>query len=294
MAELSPTDRTGNYRLGFAGDTFNTAWYLRRILGDAQVAYFTVVGADALSDQLLAFISCAGIDTSGIRRIDGSTVGLYLISLKDGERSFSYWRDTSAARRLSDDPAALGEAMANADQVFFSGITLAILDAPGRARLLGALRDARAKGRTIVFDPNLRPRLWASAEEMTASTMAGAEVSDIVLPSFEDEASFFNDRDATATANRYARAGAETVVVKNGGDAVSYRNGQEGGTVDMPIVRNVVDTTAAGDSFNAGFLAAYHTGKPMRESISDAANIAGQAIRGKGALVPIETEAATS
>ncbi len=288
MAELAPTDTSGQFRLGYAGDTFNTAWYLRKLQPEGSVSYFTAVGTDSLSAQMLDTMSEAGINTAHVARIPGASVGLYMIFLKEGERSFSYWRETSAARRLAEDAAILANAMAAADHIYFSGITLAILEGRGRAILLDALQVARANGKTIVFDPNLRLRLWSSADEMTATIMEGAAVSDIVLPSYEDEASFFNDRDPDATADRYLRAGAKTVVVKNGPGDIHFRHGKEIGTVPIAPIETVVDTTAAGDSFNAAFLAGLDRGHSMHQSISAASRVAGAVIRGKGALVPLD------
>ena len=116
-------------------------------------------------------------------------------------------------------------AMNASDLIYFSGITLAILPAKGRETLLTAARKARAAGKTIAFDPNLRPRLWVSDTEMTETIMQAATVSDIVLPSFEDEADWFGDANPKATADRYLNAGAVTVIVKNGADPVLYAEG---------------------------------------------------------------------
>ena len=288
MAELAPTSSAGQFTLGYAGDTFNTAWYLRKLCPEGTVSYFTAVGTDSVSAQMLGTMADAGIDTRHIARIPGASVGLYLIVLKDGERSFSYWRDTSAARRLAEDATRLTTAMDVADMIYFSGITLAILGAAGRTTLLAALGAARAKGKTIVFDPNLRLRLWPDAEVMTAAIMQGAGVSDIVLPSYEDEASFFKDADPEATADRYLQAGAKTVVVKNGPAAVHYRHGEKAGTVAIAPVTHVVDTTAAGDSFNAAFLAGLNRGQSLPDCIALASQVAGKVIGGKGALVPLD------
>lgn len=287
MAELAPAVVPGDFRLGFAGDTFNTAWYLARLSPGDAVAFLSAIGTDAISEQMRATIAESGIDTRHLRSVPDRTVGLYLISLDKGERSFSYWRGQSAARQLADDAEALATAMQEADLVFFSGITLAILEAPARAAFLDALRSARAEGKTIAFDPNLRPRLWAATTEMTEAVMQGAAVSDVALPSYEDEASFFGDADPDATADRYAHAGATTVVVKNGGAPVYFLQKGQRGTVQVPPVPSIVDTTAAGDSFNAGVLAGIGQARPLADSIVHACQLAGQVVQGKGALVPV-------
>ncbi len=291
MAELAPASAADQYHLGFAGDTFNTAWFLARLKPQAEVAFFTGAGTDQISDQMRAEFEKGGIKTDYVQAIPDRTVGLYLISLSNGERSFSYWRGQSAARHLADDPAALAEAMAQSDTIYFSGITLAILDAPARATLMAELRTAREAGKTIAFDPNLRPRLWTNDAEMTSVIMEGAAVSDLVLPSFEDEADHFGDADPHATAERYMAAGATTVVVKNGeGDVLFVEPGNKGIVPVTPIAQ-VVDTTAAGDSFNAGVFAGLSDGRPLDEAIALACRLSGLVVQGKGALVPVNPEA---
>jgi len=107
MIEMSVAG-DGLYRMGFAGDTFNTAWYLRRLLPPGvEVAYLSAVGDDAPSRRMEGFMRDAGLVPELAVR-EGGAVGLYMISLKDGERSFSYWRANSAARSLADDLDALG------------------------------------------------------------------------------------------------------------------------------------------------------------------------------------------
>jgi 2-dehydro-3-deoxygluconokinase len=158
MAELAPLGASGAFKLGFAGDTFNTAWYIAQLSPGADVAYFTVVGDDALSNEMREFMTASGIDTSPIREIAGGTVGLYMIHLADSERSFSYWRNSSAARQLATNTADLDSAISGADLIYYSGITLGILDAPSRQNLLAALQKGRAAGKTIAFDTNIRPK----------------------------------------------------------------------------------------------------------------------------------------
>lgn len=286
MVEMAPSAQAGEYRMGFAGDTMNTAWYLRRLLPETDaVDYLTAVGTDAVSDQMVAFLEAAGIGTAHVARRPDLTVGLYMIQLQDGERSFSYWRGQSAARTLAEDARTLTQAMTGADITYFSGITLAILPRDDRQRLLDALRGFRAQGAEVVFDPNLRPRLWVGPAQMTEAVMQAAAVSDTILPSHEDEATWFGDADPLETAKRYAGAGARMVIVKNGpGRILAWAEGKTSRHDPVPV-SDIVDTTAAGDAFNAGFLAGRIAGTPLAQSIHAAAALSAKVIQSRGALV---------
>lgn len=293
MLELSAAGETDLWRLGIAGDTFNTAWYLRRLLPKAfSVDYFTRVGTGEFSQQMLDFLAAEGIGTGHIARDPRREIGLYAISLKNGERSFSYWRDSSAAKLLADDPAALDRALAGARVAYFSGISVAILSDQGRANLRAALDRARADGTMVVFDPNLRPRLWPDAGAMRAGIEEAASGADLVLPSFDDEAAHFGDADAQATIRRYLALGAGHVVVKNGGGPMWFGGRQGTGDLAGLTPEQPVDTTAAGDSFNAGYLAAMLAGADCAGAICAGHALSRQVIRHHGALVPAAVAAA--
>ncbi|MDP2085095.1 MAG: sugar kinase [Gemmobacter sp.] len=286
MVEIAPAEG-GLCRQGFAGDTFNAAWYARRALPGAwTVDYATQVGRDAVSDAMLAFMAGEGIGTGSILRREDRTVGLYLISLKDGERSFSYWRGQSAARMLAEDPAWLAQVLAGRRVIHFSGITLAILPPEGRTALCGALARARAGGAMVSFDTNLRPRLWESAEAMKAGLMLGASVADVVLPSFDEETGLFGDATPAATAARYGAQGAKVVAVKNGGDPLTLWTPDGMATREAVRVGQVVDTTAAGDSFAGTLLAGLAVGRPLADAAGAAMQVAARVIQARGALVP--------
>ncbi|MGY6411902.1 MAG: sugar kinase [Alkalilacustris sp.] len=288
MVELSPAEAPELWRLGIAGDTLNTAWYLRGLLGpDWRVGYLSRVGTGPFSRRMVDFLTAAGIGTAHVSRDPAREIGLYAIELTDGERSFSYWREASAARGLAADAGALEAALAEARLAYLSGITLAILPAQDRARLLDRLAAARGRGVRVVFDPNLRPRLWETPEAMRAGVEAAAPGADLVLPSFDDEAAQFGDADPAATVARYLDLGAAEVVVKNAGGPVRFGAADgTGGTVTGLERATPVDSTAAGDSFNAGYLAARLEGAGQEDAIR-AGHALGRAVIGhRGALVP--------
>ncbi len=286
MIEISDAGG-GLYRRGFAGDTFNTAWYARHLLPeDWRVGYCSCIGSDAASDEMAAFMAGEGIETTALRRVADRTVGLYMISLDNGERSFSYWRSQSAARLLASDGDWLRDAVQGCDVLYFSGITLAILDPKGRATLCAALARARAAGARVAFDTNLRPRLWEDRQTMVEGMRAGAAVADIVLPSFDEEQVLFGDTDPAQTIARYRDLGADLVAVKDGGGALRLWDGDQTHVLPPVAVAQVVDSTAAGDSFGAAFLAGLCTGASPREAACAAMALAAQVIQSRGALVP--------
>lgn len=285
MVELSQAG-AGLLRKGFAGDTLNTAWYARACLDqDWSVDYCTALGDDAMSDEMVAFFAEAGIGTESIRRIKGKAPGLYMISLKDGERSFSYWRDNSAARQLAADADFLRQAIEGADVVYFSGITLAILSRDDADTLLSEARRAKASGKLVAFDPNIRPRLWSGYDEMHATISEGARAASMVLPSFEDEALHFGDVSIEATIHRYRALGVRDVVVKNGADGITLDFDGEETFVPSQRVEQVVDTTSAGDSFNGAFIAHYLETRDASASARFAAKVAARVVSEHGALV---------
>ena len=289
MVELAPVANGEQFNMGYAGDTFNTAWYLRRLLGkDYQINYFTAIGTDALSDKMLRFLKHAGIGTDCILRRDDRGLGLYMIQLHAGERSFFYWRGNSAARTLAANIVALRTALEGANLAYFSGITLGILPPADRSRLLTELRQFRSVGGIVVFDPNLRPELWASPDEMTLAVMQAAAVSDIALPSYDDEAHWFGDDSPKVTMQRYAAAQVACCIVKNGAGCITAFDA--GQVIKCDPIQDVtlVDSTAAGDSFNAGFIAAGLQGADLRAAVRSGASIAAQVIAKSGALVDVD------
>jgi 2-dehydro-3-deoxygluconokinase len=290
MVELSGAG-DGLWRTGFAGDTLNTAWYLRALAPDAwDIDYFTVVGQDPVSDAMCDFIAAAGIGTGAISRHPSRSPGLYMITLTQGERSFTYWRDTSAARTLADDGARLQAACLAADAVYFSGITLGILTSEARGRLFAALAAARAAGRQVIFDPNLRPRLWSDTDAMCMATLEAAAHADIILPSHDDEATYFGDASPQETALRYLAAGATEVLVKNGGAEMVLGLAGSAPQV-LPALPRVqpLDTTGAGDSFNGGYLAARFAGQDPAAAVLQGHRVAMEVVCHPGALMPAET-----
>lgn len=284
MVEMAPVG-DGLYRRGFAGDTFNTAWHMARWLGDrADIGMITRVGSDSLSDAFVARMAADGMAVSGISRDPSRTLGLYMIELDGVERSFHYWRETSAARRLADDAPLLSRALDGVGLAHLSGITLAILSPQARETLFSVLATFRSRGGLVSFDPNIRPRLWPSQAEMRQTLTRMLSLCDIALPSLDDERTHFGDSGADTTIRRMADAGVAEIVVKDGAGPVLLSVAGQIHSLPTPPLATIVDTTGAGDAFNAGYLAGRVMAAPAEDCVRAGQNMAAAVLSNHGAL----------
>jgi 2-dehydro-3-deoxygluconokinase len=277
----------GLFSRGFGGDTLNTAVYLSR-LGTA-TDYITALGDDSLSEAMIAGWEAEGVGTLRVARLKGKLPGIYMIETDArGERKFFHWRESAAARRLMDLPEtdAILQSLGGYDLVYLSAITLSIYDDAGRTRLLDGLRAARDRGARVAFDTNFRARGWPDLD--VARTVYGRAfaAADIVLASTEDLTPLFPGESADRLM---ARIPSGEVVLKLAEPKSILRT--EGGVHAVtaePVTRPVVDTTAAGDSFAAAYIAACLNGADPVEAARAGHHLAGVVVCYPGAIIPRE------
>ncbi len=329
MLELQGT-AFGNLQQSYGGDTLNTAVYMAR-LGSRRglrVDYATALGDDPLSAGMLQRWQAEGIGTGLVRQLPGRLPGLYLIDVdSNGERRFSYWRDQAAARAYFDVPEGstpLELQVGAIDALYFSGISLAILPAAGRSRLLKVAAQVRAQGGMVAFDNNYRPRLWASVEEARAAFTAATDAATLALMTLDDEQALWSPTDAGTTADTSADTNAGTtadanadanaastaastaeaqlqrtlalpcpeVVVKRGALPTVVRcAGQPAVQVATEPVLRVVDSTAAGDSFAGAYIAFRLGGGTAVESAASGNRMAARVVQHRGAVIGLTSMA---
>lgn len=291
MVELSASSSASGdgWSVGFGGDTLNTAIHLAR--AGHEVAYMTALGADAFSDRLRGAWEAEGIDTSLVLTHPTRHAGLYAITTDDaGERSFTYWRDASAARAMFELDA-VDEAMARAegaDLLCFSLISLAILPPQGRQDLLRLAGRVRGAGGLVAFDGNYRPLLWESPEAAIRMRDKAIGFADIGLPTFEDEALLSGAASPFEVATHWQRIGCGEVIVKLGAEGCVL---PEGSPCPVPQVLDPVDTSGAGDAFNGGYLAARVRGATSHDAARAGHALAGWNVMRRGAI-PARDDAA--
>ena len=281
MLELS---RDGDgWRMGYGGDTLNTAIHLAR--AGHQTAYLTAIGSDPLSVDLKAQWAAEELDTALVLTHPARSTGLYAITTDSaGERSFTYWRDTSAARAMFDLPDAANAlaVAADADLFLFSLISLAILPDSGRERLLDLAREVRARGGQVAFDGNYRQRLWRSGEETRLWRDRAIALADIGLPTLEDEVQL-GATGAQDIADHWQGLGCAETLIKLGAAGAQLPDGT---AVPPPQVLSPVDTSGAGDAFNGGYLAARMNGDGIAAAALAGHRLAGWCVMRRGAIPP--------
>jgi 2-dehydro-3-deoxygluconokinase len=287
MIELS-RGADGRFGMACGGDTFNTAVYLARAGIDA--AYATALGDDPYSDGIISMASAEGVKTDLIMRVPGRLPGLYMIETDSkGERRFRYWRGEAPARELFElsDWNRLAESMLGARLIFFSGITLSLYSNTGLGRLLAIIEMARQQGVKVAFDANFRPQGWKGDLPRARTVfMEALKRVDVALPTYDDEAVLWGDPSPEATVERLQAFGIGEIVVKNGQQSALVSAGGRQEFVPVPEVVDPIDTTAAGDSFNAGYMAARLSGDNPAAAAAAGHRLAAEKVRHRGAIMP--------
>jgi 2-dehydro-3-deoxygluconokinase len=277
----------GGFTAACAGDSFNTAVYLAR--AGLNVGFASAVGDDPYSDSIVALALAEGLRADLILRVPGRLPALSLVDRGRSGRVSRVWGDGAPARELFELPdwMRIAQSLVAARLIFFSGITLSLYSNNGLGRLFAALEVARQQGAKIAFDGNFRPAGWKGNLARTRTVfMEALKRVDIALPAFDDEAVLWGDPSPESTVARLQAFGVGEIVVKNGPNSALVAASGAFEFVPVPEILEPVDPTAAGDGFNAGYLAARLSGSAPAQAASAAHRLAGNIISHPGALLP--------
>lgn len=274
----------------FAGDAYNTAVYQKRGFPNQDVCFMSAIGEDVVSDKLQKNCAGEGVDSRYLFRHNSLIPGVYLVQTDEqGERSFLYWRENSAARQLmSFIDQRMIESMLDCDLVFFSGISLAVLHPRQRPAFWAMLQLLKDHGVKLAFDPNYRPRLWITSLEAREQFHQAYLLADILLPGIDDFSQLYGLNELAEILEFCQPYNINELVIKNGSNSVYCQVGSN--LIHLPIakVETVVDTTSAGDSFNGIYLGARLQSYGIEQAVSLAAKAAGVVIQHPGAITPPE------
>lgn len=290
MIEMLVDKNAENATLGVAGDSMNTAIYLARETGAAHhVAFVTMLGTDSLSDRIVSFIRKENVSTEMIVRHPTKAPGLYSIKTNsEGERSFAYWRTDSAAKQMFSAPHGIDfDALLKFDVLFLSAISLAILPQTKRQAFFNWLEKFRERGGQFVFDSNYRPILWEDRRSAQIEITRAWQHCDIALPSLDDEMALFDNTTEADVLKRLNSYGIKVGALKRGELGPKPLDGDQSSKIDQTFspINNVVDTTAAGDSFNGAFLASYLTTRDTSIAMEAGHRLASRVVQYSGAIM---------
>lgn len=279
----------------FGGDTLNTSVYLSRLLKNRSfdLQYVTALGTDPFSQNMIDAWQKENIKTDLVQRMANKMPGLYsIVTDATGERSFYYWRNDAAAKfwLKTDETQRICQEISKCDYVYLSGISIAILDAESILKLLVLLKVVKSNGGKVIFDNNYRPRLWSSVEQARSVYADILAYTDIAFLTLDDEDLLWGKLPYEDVIERTKQYGVTEIVIKRGSESciVDAKEGR----FDIPANKiakdKVVDTTAAGDSFGAGYLAARLTGADPEKSAKQGHLVAGTVIQHRGAIIPLD------
>jgi 2-dehydro-3-deoxygluconokinase len=254
------------FRRFSAGAELNVAIGLARL--GLRVGYTSRVGDDAFGRFLLGVMEREGLARDFVAVDPKRSTGFMLKSLADAgdDPAIDYYRRGSAASAMDASDLAR-QAPTGARHVHLTGI-LPALSAGCRELAFALATTARAQGRRISFDPNLRPRLWASHDEMAGTVNELAALADLVLPGLAEGRLLTGREHAEDIAEYYLDRGAGAVAVKLGADGALCAD-RRGLRIHVRGVRveRVVDTVGAGDGFAVGVISGLLDGLPLEEAV---------------------------
>ncbi|KMT63826.1 sugar kinase [Catenovulum maritimum] len=287
MVELK-LDETGQLIQKFAGDTLNAAIYAKRWAPSLDVYFYSALGKDMFSEQMHHYLESESLKTDCILTSPDANIGIYAIQTDDtGERSFTYWRKESAATQmiqlLQDDGGS--KRLVQADCVFFSGISLAILSESDKEQLLTVLAELKEQGCKIAFDPNYRARMWRDEAHAKEWMSKAYLLADIVLPGLDEHEDLFGHTSIQDVVDFMQQHEVAEYVIKAGKDGVYAYNQETNCHIEFNPAPTQVDSTAAGDSFAGTYLASRVSGETLLVSIQNADKVAREVVQHRGAIV---------
>lgn len=288
MVELTQSS-SKTLKQSFAGDVFNTAVYLKRVFNQHEVHFISAIGVDQFSTDMLNSCHQESLNTELVFRIPEKNLGLYSIQTdNDGERSFTYWRNDSAARQIMQfvDEQVITQ-LRQADMVFFSGISLAVITPDHREKFWFFIEKLKSLGVKIVFDPNYRANMWASHTEAKAQFEQAFYQADIILPGVDDFKNLYGLMSPEQIVEFCKPFAIQELIIKNGQHGIYCWHEGNCDYLDIVPVDKVIDSTSAGDSFNGAYLGARLQGFSVAEAGNLASKVAAIVIQYPGAIVPV-------
>lgn len=271
----------GIYRQSFAGDVLNTLYYASRL--GCRVSFFSQFGQDSFTNDLIAFLDRTGIDHNNCARSTDKNNGLYIIrNANDGEPSFTFFRENSAARETFVSNEISRQYLQDAKVLMISAIGLAVFH---NLESLIELLKVKPTGQRIYFDANVRESLWKDKQKLRQWLLELAPIVDVLSISVLDDEKLFSKRGPKEILEYYISLGYQAVILRNGADDVLLYANNSIDTIPIKKASTVIDATGAGDAFNAGYICSMLRQYSPRESVITGNRAARQILAYQGGIV---------
>ena len=287
MIEISNI-KNSLYNQSFAGDTLNFCNYLDKKKINA--FFLSAIGKSEINQPLLDFVRSKNISTKYIKQINQFEVGLYLIKNKDnGEKQFFYWRDESAAKQYFNniDFLNLYKELKNFDYIYFSGITLSIIHISKLNNFIKLLKLLKSKKIKIVFDFNIRPSRW-NKKNLNIFLDSVLKFVDICFLSGEDM-NYWKNKNNIKSYEQIVRKYKlkHSIFRKNAKFTYVFLN-KTRYVFKNKLLKRVVDTSGAGDGFNAAYLSNFIVNNDPVLALKAGSSLGSKIVMKKGAIVDVK------
>ncbi|WP_094751334.1 sugar kinase [Psychromonas sp. CD1] len=291
MLELKTVNKV--LEQGFGGDSLNTAIYFSRLTHSHAIttSYVTGMGEDPFSENMIQAWENENINTKMVFLSKDKLPGIYAIQTDaQGERHFYYWRNDSAAKfwLKTQKISTLVKDLSKHQMIYLSGVSLAILSNECREILLNVLDICHKKGVRIVFDNNYRASLWENIEVAQYYYQKILAITSIAFLTYDDDVLLWGDKKEEECITRTQALGVSEIVLKRGADACIIVCDKQCYEVNAEKILQIIDTTAAGDSFSAAYLAKRVLGGDCIASAKAGHKVAGVVIQHHGAIIAHE------
>jgi len=247
-----------------AGAESNVAIALSRL--GVQAGWISKLGEDPFGRYIHKFIRGEGVDTSEVSFTDEAPTSIFFKERVSAENvNVYYYRKDSAASLLKGSDLN-EEYLTSARFLHVTGITPALSESC-KETVFHAIRLAKSNGVKVVFDPNIRFKLWDNHEEAREVLLRIASLSDYLLPGVDEATFLTGERDYEKAANALLTRDDQTVIMKLGAEGAYYSSKHESGEVSGYPVKRVVDPVGAGDGFAAGVISSLVDGSTIPEAV---------------------------
>ncbi|BDH44147.1 2-dehydro-3-deoxygluconokinase [Salmonella enterica subsp. enterica serovar Choleraesuis] len=273
-----------------AGAELNVATGLARL--GLNVGWVSRVGDDSFGRYVLDCLAAEHIDSRAVTTDNRYPTAFQLKSkVTDGsDPVVEYFRKGSAASHLSVEDFN-ADYFLSARHLHLSGVAAALSESSWEL-LNHCAQTMKQAGKTLSFDPNLRPVLWPSEAVMVSQLNKLAFQADWVLPGYKEGVILTGQKSLDGIGDFYLDRGVRAVIIKTGADGAWFKTASgEQGTVPAIRVDNVVDTVGAGDGFAVGVISALLEGKSIEQAVRRGNKIGSLAIQVQGDSEGLPTRA---